>query len=108
MCSDCHKATHEIRLCSNALRISRMNKFTFKIAHGTDFEQKLADVRKKVVFIQILQAIIDLNSMKAQLMITYRLNPSLPPPIWCCANETNFYTVSAISPIWKLHLKGRS
>lgn len=51
-CSDCHKETHEIRLCSNALRISCMNKFTFKIATWTDFEQKLADMRKKVVSIQ--------------------------------------------------------
>ena len=50
MCSDCHKATHEIGLCSNALRNSCINKFTFKIAHQTDFEQKLPDVRKKVVF----------------------------------------------------------
>ena len=39
-CSECHEATHEMRLCSNALRISCMNKFTFKIA--------------RVVFIQIL------------------------------------------------------
>ena len=42
-----------------------MNKFTFKIARGTDFQQKLADVREKVVFIQILQSLIDLNSMNS-------------------------------------------
>ena len=41
-------ATHEIRLGSNALRISCMNKFTYKIAHGTNCKQKLADMRKKV------------------------------------------------------------
>ena len=59
-----------------------MNKFNFKIAPGSDFEQKLADVRGKVVSIQFLQAVIDLNSIKAQVMIT-DFNSSLPPHLWC-------------------------
>ena len=58
--------------CVNATRISCMNKFTFKISRGTDFEQKVGDARGKVAFTsQILQAlIVDLNSMKTQVMIT--------------------------------------
>lgn len=57
-----------------------MNKFTFKIAYRTDFEQKLADVRKKVVFIQILQALNNWSEFHGSTTYDYlQMKPMLTP-----------------------------